>query len=383
VSEKTARERNWRHLLRRSLYWIIPVVVLYLVFQQIDFDMFKLSISKTNVWMVAFGVILGPLIIAIGAWRWCLLLTQYHKCKVNLIFTIKHYWIGLALGTFVPSSIGWDMYRVVASGRRFGQYTVNIVIIVVEKLMALIACMSLIVIAYPLVPTNLPFRVQNIFHLAHILLTLSVLLIATIVLAPRNRVLSMWVEKLGIPTADILGSVVGRFAQDDKTKYPMIPLRAMIKMLAAPKQLLPILILSWGIQFVSAVRDHIFFRALGYDLPFIVNLFTTLVLFFAFLLPISFGSLGIREGASILLYGLFGVPAETVLLVSFFNRSGVLLNNLIGGFLMMLFNVNGESFPRSTFQTKDKQVKVQDSYFPEGTVTLSGQSSIMRPPTGE
>ena len=57
------------------------------------------------------------------------------------------------------------------------------------------------------------------------------------------------------------------------------------------------------------------------------------VLYFIFLLPISFGSLGIREGAYILLYGLFGVPAETALVVSFFNLLGVLLNNLIGALL--------------------------------------------------
>jgi uncharacterized membrane protein YbhN (UPF0104 family) len=31
------------------------------------------------------------------------------------------------------------------------------------------------------------------------------------------------------------------------------------------------------------------------------------------MLPISFGSLGIREGAYIVVYGLFGLPAETMI----------------------------------------------------------------------
>ena len=55
-----------------------------------------------------------------------------------------------------------------------------------------------------------------------------------------------------------------------------------------------------------------------------------------FLLPISFGSLGIREGAYVLFYGAFAVPMETALLVSFFNLLGMLLNNLVGGIILAL-----------------------------------------------
>jgi hypothetical protein len=97
---------------------------------------------------------------------------------------------------------------------------------------------------------------------------------------------------------------------------------------------LRVTIFSFLIQLTSAVGNQIFFIAANYDLPFLVNLFATPVLYFVFLLPISYGSLGIREGAYILLYGAFGVPMETALLVSFFNLFGILLNNLVGGIIL-------------------------------------------------
>ena len=115
-----------------------------------------------------------------------------------------------------------------------------------------------------------------------------------------------------------------------------ISLREMIIPLLRPRFLLLMLFLSLSIHIITAFINQILFCSLGYDLPIIVNIFLTPIFFFIYLLPISFGSLGIREGANIVLYGLFGVPAEIALLISFYNLSGILLNNAIGGILILV-----------------------------------------------
>ena len=51
-------------------------------------------------------------------------------------------------------------------------------------------------------------------------------------------------------------------------------------------------------------------------------------------LPISFAGFGVREGAYILLLGMFGVPPESGLVVSFFALSAMLVNYAIGGILI-------------------------------------------------
>jgi uncharacterized membrane protein YbhN (UPF0104 family) len=108
----------------------------------------------------------------------------------------------------------------------------------------------------------------------------------------------------------------------------------LLKPITTPKTLVLPILLSIANIVVSAVITHLFFEALQYDIPLIVNVFVAPIFFFIFILPISFGSIGIREGAYVFIYGLFGVPAETALIVSFFGLSGVLINNAIGSLLI-------------------------------------------------
>ena len=339
--KESTKWKKRMNFIRRGLYLAIPVIILYLIFQKIDIAEFKLNISKTNPLLVAFGVGYYPLVILIGALRWQLLMIQYNKKKAKLSYILKHYWIGLALGFFTPASLGWDGYRIVVSGRYFGQYTLNIAVIFVEKLMALVTCMSMIILLYPIVPITPSPVIKQTLIMAYILFFASMILLAFINLVLKNRMLSGLLERLEVHFLSMLTKIRSRLGQEKKIRETRLPFRSIIEPLTSPKKLVPILIISFGIQLVAAIGNQIFFRALSYDLPFIVNLFISPILFFVFLLPISFGGLGIREGAYILLYGLFGVPAEIALLVSFFNLSGVLLNNLIGGILMLISNVKG------------------------------------------
>ncbi len=322
----------------RILFWILPIIILYFIFQKIDFDAFRSNISKANPWLVMFGIGVYPLVIMIGASRWHLLLTQYNKKRLKPWFVLKHYWTGLALGFFAPASLGWDTYRIIVIGRYYGRYTLNTVTILVEKFLALITCMSMIIILYPLVPITTDPEIKQFVFPAYILFSIAVFLLLIINILARNRLMSRLLEKLEVSFVNMLSKIGQSVGLNVREQMSDISFKAMITPLIALRQLLPLLILSFGIQFVSAAGNQLFFRALGYTVPFIVNLFILPILFFIFLLPISFGSLGIREGAYIILYGLFGVPAEIALLVSFFSLTGLIVNNLIGGVLMFFSN---------------------------------------------
>jgi uncharacterized membrane protein YbhN (UPF0104 family) len=75
-----------------------------------------------------------------------------------------------------------------------------------------------------------------------------------------------------------------------------------------------------------------------------VNLFITPLLFLLYALPISFGGLGIREGAFILAYSAFGVPTETALIISVTGLMGNLLSYGIGAGLILLDRGQRSSF---------------------------------------
>jgi hypothetical protein len=100
-----------------------------------------------------------------------------------------------------------------------------------------------------------------------------------------------------------------------------------------------VLISALAIQLLSSFAIFIFIKALNYDLPYYIPMFITPVMFFIFLLPISFGSLGIREGAFIFFYSIFGMDQEAALLLSFLALSGRLLNVIIGAIILQVSSV--------------------------------------------
>ena len=305
-------------LLRRIVFWSLPVVILGLIFQKIDVVQLQQSFAQANGWLVAAGLAYYPLVVGIGALRWRTLLGGFVRRRVEWRFALRHYWIGLALGMFGPASIGWDVYRIAAGGRRYNAYRAGAAAILTEKLLALLTSALLVVLLYPLLAFRDPGAGRMIFLSAGVLLATAGA--GLWMLQPAGR----WVDRLA-----------AFYLKDklDANPAPSISAAADDRRRTSTRPLTMAFLLSLLNLLMAAIGNQIFFRAVHCPLPFAVNLFVLPVLYFIFLLPISFGSLGIREGAYILLYGLFGVPAETALVVSFFNLLGVLLNNLIGALL--------------------------------------------------
>ena len=321
--------------LKRGTRWLIGIVIFYFVFQNIDFAELKMSIEKSNPWLFFLGLAHAPLFVIIAALRWRFLLMQYYKRRLPVKFVLNHYWKGLALSSFTPAFIGLDAYRFIISGRYFGEYTLNTAVILVEKLMALITCMTIIVILYPIVPISLTPEIERVFYLVYFLFFVSILILLGIIIILRNKISSLFLEKFEDYITSTISKILDRCGFGDKLITVKFSFKTIIEPLSKPG-IIFVIIFSFGIQLISSVKSQIFFCALGYDLSFLVNLFVAPTLYFIFLLPVSIGSFGIREGVYILLYGLFGVPTEIALLVSFFNLFGMMLNSLIGGIIMML-----------------------------------------------
>lgn len=262
------------------------------------------------------------------------MLRAYHAKRVHYAASLKDYWSGLAIGAFAPADLGLDVFRVAVTTKRYGNVVGNSATIVVEKMMALLICASLVTVLVPFMNIAADNSdLQQIIKTTHIVLvgTLGVLVIAFLMARhdPSIRLFQRISNRL-IQWLDRLSQ------QKDLSASQKTALVVTFSPLRRPGILLPVTIFSFLIQLAAAVGNQIFFIAANHDLPFLVNLFVVPILTFVFLLPISFGSLGIREGAYILLYGAFGVPMETALLVSFFNLLGVLLNYLVGGIILAI-----------------------------------------------
>ncbi len=168
------------------------------------------------------------------------------------------------MGFFTPASLGWDGYRVVVTGRYFNQYSLNTAVILAEKLMALLTCMSMIIILYPMVPITKSLEIDQILRVAYILFLTAFVFLFLMNFALRNRMLSILLERFEVYFSEMLKKIGSRLGFEGNTKDSNFPFRAMIKPLTKPKQISLVLILSFGIQIVAAVGNQIFFRALSY-----------------------------------------------------------------------------------------------------------------------
>ena len=348
---------EYLRLLRRIIYWALPVIILYVIFQQIDLNEFIQNLKQANIVLIIFGVILCPATMLLGGLRWHLLAREYNQIAIPLSFSLQHYWMGFPIGVFVPGSLGWDAYRIIAVGRRFGQYVMNAVAILAEKFIALLGCAVMIFVLYPFVPLDSTSHpITYIVIGSCCILFLYLLVIVSIKIArSRTRAGPIFV-KLEKKIFATLNRILLKVSRNVTKRPATVSLWKMLRPMMKLRSILILIGLTIGMQFISASFNQLFFVGLDYDLPFIVNLFIAPILFFIYVLPISFGSIGVREGAHIILYGFFGVPAETALLVSFFALSGLMLNNLIGGILIWFFPLENNTNQAMDHNSKQSQI---------------------------
>lgn len=329
--------RFWLRSLRRIGYWILPPILLLFIFQYIDLAQLKHNLVTTDLWLLLLGLFLFPIKTIIGAIRWNLMLSPYNRVDIPFLYALRHYWISLATGYFTPGSIGMDIYRVIVVGRQFGNYILNMTVVLIEKLMALFTCMGLIIVLYPFVaPLSSAEMITEILTFAYIAFIMVVLTIALILLGHHNT----WMKKIGTNAEALatqkLQSAANRLGFLGPDESISISFQAMIEPVAGPYRLLMLVALSLVIQISSAIGLQLMFMAVGYDIDLSINLFLSPVFFFIFLMPISFAGLGVREASFIILYGVFGVPGETALIVSFYSILGVILTSSIGALFIYL-----------------------------------------------
>ncbi len=313
--------------IKKLIYWLLPIVILSYVFTKIDFNQLTSILKNSDPTLILLGILMFQVSVSIGALRWFFLLER----KISFFYLLKHYWIGLSLGIFMPASIGWDAYRVTIAGRKYGQYIRQISLIIWEKIISLLNVLIIILLLYPFL--SLSYFQKTLDDLYYLVIT-AIIVVAFIILLLRKtivkKILTLFMEKFKSTALGILKKL-HKYLPTEKYEFFKI-----FKSTLSVNFFINAFIFSLFIQFSSSLAAQLFFMALDYEISFLVNLFVTPVLFFIFILPVSFGGLGVREASFIMLYHLFGVPIEIALIVSFLGLIAILINVAIGGIIMWI-----------------------------------------------
>lgn len=331
---------EWKRFLttaRRVAFYVVPALLLLLILRRVDFPRLLAGLRDTTPGLIVLGVCLRPLQILLGGLRWRLLGNHFCKTKLSRRYMVGHYWAGVAVGYFTPGNLGWHAYRVITLGRRMNAYTASLITIVAEKLFGLLSVLVMCLVLFPLVVSKMHGD-TTVFRNAYLVLSaVIVALIASGVLfrlfgrrGGSTQPIQLMLNRLILRTVNsIRNQRVSQAVTGDLERS-----NNLLSILKDPGLVVAVSAYSIGILVVAAVCSQLILRGMGQEMDFLVNLFAAPVFFILFLVPVSFGSLGVREAAFILFYGRFGVELETALLLSFFNLMGLMLNSVIGALMI-------------------------------------------------
>lgn len=325
-------------VFRRLLYFLLPAILLVFIFKKVNILRLLSLLEDVNLVYIIFAFAIMPFSIVLGSRRWYLLGNFYNKRRLSFRFISFHYWAGLAIGYFTPGNIGWDAYRIIAVGKRIKTYSSPLITIVSEKIIGFLSVSLMILIVFPIIETQI-LKEGNLYNKIYFgffgIFALGILF-GVLILKSKGKNISDWINST-------LRSIILKFSQLIKVKklenlssFDFKNSRSLLSGFKNPRLVLSSFFISWGILLISALSNQFLFRALGYEIDIFINLFAAPVFFILFLIPLSFGSLGVREGVYILFYDQFGVPMEIALLVSFLSLIGILLNNALGAGSIMI-----------------------------------------------
>ena len=349
---------------------VVPVVLLCIIFRQIDVDVLCEHFKRVRATYFVAGAVGGVISqVFVAAYRWRYMLDRGYSLKLPYGFLLRQYWIGMFLGHFVPAGIGVDAYRIAAVYRRAGKLGANVAVIIAEKLFGVAGVVLIVAATYPLLVSRMVCS-ANLVRCMNWLYPVALGAIAAAIaiyalgrkrpLDPANasptckvcalfqraarlflRLAADWSTRFASMTdavASRLFSSVDRTLVKDGARSEPVSFEqhpAPAARLPAWRYVAVIMLLTVLIRGLAAAGVYCFFMSLGHEVPITVTLFAFSLIILVFMLPISFGGLGVREGAYIVLFGLFGVPREVALAASFLALAALLATISIGGLILL------------------------------------------------
>jgi uncharacterized membrane protein YbhN (UPF0104 family) len=244
------------------------------------------QLLDTSAWQRSWffwGVLLATMALPVQALRWMLLHRASGVKDVPFRHYLRYIAIGYGFNLFLPSSIGGDVAKSLALGRRAGGAGAALSSVFIARLFGVHALFALFWLGIVFEPNVLPFAWLTPLIVLH-----GVFLVATLLLASSNS---------------LAFSLTGRLPK--KLKSLLLSRSAELRqMLRTPKVWGQTLLLSILLQGMNAGVHLLFYWGVGAALGVYENLIFAPLIVLATMLPVSLGGVGMREMASVSLLTL-------------------------------------------------------------------------------
>ena len=263
---------------------------------------------------------LMPVSIWLSVVKWRLLLSS-HDIKVPTLELFRHYWSGLFLNNFMPSSIGGDVGRITLL-HRFGRPAEIAASVLVERLTGLLVLLAVGNAALLLRPDIFHDDWRFVFWLVAVGGLLA--LICGFLLSGR---LSVLLTNVHLDERRWTGWLASKLK---KVTLSICHYRDVPWVIAQN------IFLSLAFYLLSVFGNYLLFMVFSLNVRVEDVFFITAWISLLSLIPLSLNSIGITEGAFVVLYGAVGVLSSEALATALLVRFGTIILSLLGG-LFLLF----------------------------------------------
>ncbi|MDZ7761300.1 MAG: lysylphosphatidylglycerol synthase transmembrane domain-containing protein [Desulfovermiculus sp.] len=327
---------------------ITPIVLLSIIFQRINFEKLLFHLLNIHIGYLILAFSFGYVsYVVISSLRWKLTLSYFYKINIPFFILLKYYWVGLFIGYFIPAGVGGDIYRAINAGRYSQEYEKSLLLVFIEKFSILIINFLIIICTYPFLSNYiLSKQVTQIAHFFYLFIFVLVALLVCLLVIVKSRFYIYFYPYLFQMVADKIKAMSRKITSLSLSPNP-VSVRNMLSPLLEWKNFSLLIIFTILNRMIGSIGGYFLLKSVGVDLSLLIHFFTWTLILLIFSLPISIGTLGVREGTYILFFGLFGVQSEVALAASFAGLACMLASILIGGFILLLSAVSQNIKPQS------------------------------------
>lgn len=304
--------------MTRFIRIAVTAALLAFVLSRVHFGELAELAGRISIPLAFLGYLLNLVMIWLNTWRWQILVDA-QGTRVPMTRLVGYYFVCMFWNTFTPTSIGGDVTRVIDLARHTGRRASALASVLVERLIGLFVLLPISL--FGLVATLRTARGAHGLFLYLEGLLVAILLGAGAFLG-SGRVRG---ALLGFPLIGRLAARPGVRTRIASVESALEVYRGRVWALAAVSA---ISVLSRGVWILSC---WVFGLAIGVTAPLVSYFLVIPLVEVARMVPLSLSGLGIREGAIVLLFSFFGVPASAALALSILIYAPFLANGLIGG----------------------------------------------------
>ncbi|MFH1202038.1 MAG: lysylphosphatidylglycerol synthase transmembrane domain-containing protein [Candidatus Omnitrophota bacterium] len=297
---------------------VISASIILFLLRRIELPLMLKIIRGLDLKLFIWANLLFLSLYVLGVYRWQMLIRAFNL-KPPISRVITAYCGGLFFNTFLPSTIGGDVFRTMDLFAHTRQGSSIVATVFLDRLSGFIALMSIAIFS---LLVGYRFINDETVILSVVILFLLFLAIFTLVFSRRlfKRILFLF----SFVHLKAFSERIHRFQS------------AIISLRAKQAVLIKNLLISFLIQGGNIIVFYLFARSLHIDLELIYFFLLIPVIGAISTLPISIGGLGLRDSSSVFYFGRFGVAHEAALSLSLIIFALTIIVGIFGGVVYVI-----------------------------------------------